>query len=95
VIEDFSAGYYRIMLDVQERDGKPTIARDLYRVIEEVVYHDSMSPVRMRVGLGPGESFSVKSENGMPADVLTLPESRIKSTGVSNVYIVKPRYNHG
>jgi len=94
MIEDFSGGYYRKVMDVQEYDDGPVIERELYDFIHSEVYTDPTAPVMMRIGLDPGKVFSVDSETVMPRDVLAVPPHLANETGETNVFILKSEYTN-
>ena len=95
MIEDFSSGYYRATLNVQEYDDGPVIEQRLYDFINRRLYLDSDLPVRMRVGLDAGPIFEVGAESAVPRDVLAIPEEIAPDSDVSNVFIVKPSNYYG
>jgi len=92
MIEDFSSGYYRATLDVQEYDDGPVIEQGLYDFINRKLYLDSDVPVMMRVGLDAGATFEVDAETAIPRDVLALPQELAPDTGDSSVFVLKSQY---
>jgi hypothetical protein len=92
MIEDFSSGYYRMMMNVQEYDDGPAIQDELYEFINKEIYLDSTSPVMMRVGLDAGQTFPVSAERSIPRDVLALPEELVDETGQSSIFVLKSEY---
>lgn len=95
MIEDFSSGYYRATMDVQEYDDGPVIERRLYDFINRKLYVDSDMPIRMRVGLDAGATFEVGSESAIPRDVLALPQELCPDERQASVFVVKPEYHYG
>jgi len=92
MIEDFSSGYYRATMNVQEYDDGPVIEQGLYDFINRKLYLDSDVPVMMRVGLDAGVTFEVDAESAIPQDVLALPEELVPSEDESNVFVLKAQY---
>lgn len=92
MIEDFSAGYYRAVMDIQEYDDGPAIQKSLYDFINRELYLDSTTPVMMRVGLDAGVTFEVDAEGAIPRDVLALPPELCSDTGESNIFVLKGDY---
>jgi len=93
MIEDFSSGYYRATMDVQEYDDGPVIERGLYDFINRKLYLNSEAPVMMRVGLDAGATFEVDAETAIPRDVLALPrELCSRADGERNVFVLKSEY---
>lgn len=92
MIEDFSSGYYRAVMDVQEYDDGPVIDTGLYDFINRELYVDTNAPVRMRVGLDAGETFEVGAEGAIPRDVLAVPEELVPNERTSNVFVLKGEY---
>lgn len=96
MLEEFSGGYYRARMTVQPLDRGPTIERGLYDLISKQVYAQTDAPVTMRLKLDVGPSFQPSAENGVPTDVLGLPEKMLDAAGVHpsaenvNVFIYKP-----
>ena len=92
MIEDWSGGYYRSRMRVTPYEDGPVIAQDVYNFINEELFVDSSAPVMMRLGLDAGELFDVKAENGIPRDLLALPEELFETTGPKNVFVLKSEY---
>jgi len=92
MIEDFSSGYYRATMDVQEYDDGPVIERGLYDFINRKLYLNSEAPVMMRVGLDAGATFEVDAETAIPRDVLALPPELCSGTGEDSVFVLKSQY---
>ncbi len=92
MIEEFSSGYYRATMDVQEYEDGPVIERGLYDFINRKLYVDSDAPVMMRVGLDAGATFEVDAENDIPRDVLALPRELCSADGEENVFVLKAQY---
>lgn len=95
MIEDFSSGYYRAMMDVQEYEDGPVIEQSLYDFINRRLYVDSNAPIRMRVGLDAGATFEVNTETAIPRDVLALPQELCPDEREANVFVLKPEYYYG
>jgi hypothetical protein len=92
MIEDFSSGYYRATMDVQEYDHGPVIERGLYDFINRKLYVDSDVPVMMRVGLDASATFEVDAEAAIPQDVLALPPELVPDEDTSSVFVLKADY---
>jgi len=92
MIEEFSSGYYRATMNVQEYEDGPVIERSLYDFINRKLYVGSDVPVMMRVGLDAGETFAVGAESAIPRDVLALPQELCSDENESNVFVLKPEY---
>lgn len=92
MLEDWSGGYYRSRMKVQEYDDGPAIERGLYDFINRELYVDTNSPVMMRLGLDADECFNVKAENAIPRDVLALPQDFFNQSGMRNVFVLKSQY---
>lgn len=92
MIEDFSGGYYRVTMDVQEYEKGPVIEQGLYDFIDEELYSLEDVPVMMRMGLDAGPVFGVESESAVPRDVLALPQEMIDESGTTNVFVLKANY---
>jgi len=95
MIEDFSSGYYRTTMDVQEYNHGPVIEQGFYDFINRKLYVDSDLPIRMRVGLDAGATFEVDAENAIPRDVLALPPEICPDEREASVFVVKPEYYYG
>lgn len=95
MFEEFSSGYYRATMNVQEYEDGPIIEQGLYDFINRNLYLDSDRPVTMRLGLDASASFTVGAESAVPRDVLALPASMTDDTGRKNVFLVKPEYYYG
>lgn len=92
MLEEFSSGYYRSEMRVQEYDDGPVIEQQVYDFINRRLYADSTLPVMMRLGLDAGEKFAVKAESAVPKDVLALPQEMFDSRGMQSVFVLKPDY---
>lgn len=92
MIEDFSSGYYRTSLNVQEYDDGPVIEQRLYDFINKRLYMGSDMPVTMRLGFDGGPHFVVDSEAAVPQDILALPPEMITEIGKSSVFVLKAEY---
>lgn len=96
MLEDFSGGYYRAQMSVQPVDRGPIIERGLYDIISRRIYDTTDAPVTMRLGLDAGPRFTPVAENGVPTDVIGLPDSVISDADVhpsddnANVFLLKP-----
>lgn len=92
MIEDFSDGYYRTILDVESYDDGPVIGPDLYDYIDSVLYANSDNPVTMRLDLSPSPNFVVSYEGSVPTGMLAMPSEMFGEAGATQVFIVKPGY---
>jgi hypothetical protein len=92
-MEDFSSGYYRTRMNVQNYDDGPVIERQLYEFINSELYDRSSQDVMMRVGLDATPLFTVSSEAAVPRDVLALPEEMGLESGLHNVFVLKSEYS--
>jgi len=92
MIEDFSAGYYRTQMRVQEYEDGPVIQQDVYDFINRTLYLDSTKPVMMRLSLDAGDKFVVEAENAIPQDVLALPSKYIDERGMTDIFVLKSDY---
>jgi hypothetical protein len=92
MIEDFSGGYYRATMDVQEYSDGPVIEQTLYSFINDELHSDEDAPVMMRTGLDAGAVFEVNAESAVPRDVLALPEHLLDESGETNVFVLKSSY---
>jgi hypothetical protein len=90
MLEDFSSGYYRSEMRVQEYDDGPVIEQQVYDFINRNIYMDSSVPVMMRLGLDAGERFKVKAESAVPKDVLALPKELFDTQGMQSIFVLKP-----
>lgn len=89
MIENFSEGYYRTLLNVQEYEDGPVIERNFYDYIDDYLYAGTDAPIMMRVGFEPGRHFDVHAESAVPRDTLALPPNMIDSRGEKNVFVLK------
>lgn len=96
MLEEFSSGYYRAQMSIQPVDRGPVIERGLYDLIARRIYDTTDAPVTMRLGLDAGPRFTPVAENGVPTDVIGLPESLLIEADVhpgddnANVFLLKP-----
>lgn len=96
MLEQFSGGYYRANMVVQQFAEGPAIERGLYDLIDRKVYDTTTAPITMRLGLDSGPRFTPVPENAMPTDVIGVPESILSEAGVHpaddsvNVFVLKP-----
>jgi hypothetical protein len=96
MLEEFSGGYYRVQMSVQEVERGPVIERGLYDLIARRIYDTTDAPVTVRLGLDAGPRFTPTAENGVPTNVIGLPKSLLTEAGVHpgdnsvNVFVLKP-----
>lgn len=97
MLEEFSAGYFRAKMSVQPVDRGPVIERGLYELINRDIYHTTDAPITMRLGLNSGPRFTPTAENGVPTNVLGVPQGLLDESGVhpgqerTNVFVLKPK----
>ena len=96
MIREFSGGYYRAEMDVQPVDRGPIIDPGLFYLLNERIYEDSDSLPVMRLTLNRGPHFVPEPENGVPTNVIGLPEDIIDAsqdgsvTESANIFVLKP-----
>lgn len=88
MIEDFSGGYYRASMNVQEYDDGPIIERELYRFIQHRLLGGA-EDVIVRVGLDCSEHFRVGYENAVPRETLAVPNTIHEPSASVDVFILK------
>lgn len=98
MLNEFSDGYYRAQMNIQEVERGPVIERGLYELIARRIYDTTNAPITMRLGMDRGTRFTPVAENGVPTDVLGLPAPLIDESGVhpgtdaANVFVLKPAH---
>ena len=100
MIEQFSSGYYKTSLTVQEYSDGPTVSNQLYTFIKRNIYQQTDAPPLFKMGLDSGAYFTVNGENSIPSDVIALPEEWIIDFDITennktiDIFICKPEFSH-
>jgi hypothetical protein len=96
MLEEFSSGYYRAKMSVQQVERGPIIDRGLYDLLSREMYDTTDAPVTMRLGLGTGAHFTPVAENGVPTNVIGLPKGLLEDSNIhpaddnANIFVLKP-----
>lgn len=88
MIDDFSAGYRRMTMNVQSYNDGPVIQTGLHDFINYELVESNNSGVVMRLGLDASAHFRVGAESAVPTDVLALPDEMFETDGIQDVFIV-------
>ena len=94
IFENFSAGYYRTEMTIEEYDDGPVIEQSLYDFIKNQLYQNIDTAPVFKLGLNTGAHFTPSIESGIPVDVLAVPtswvdtEDRLRDS--QNVFVLKP-----
>lgn len=99
MMEEFSGGYYKTEMTVQEYSQGPVIENGLYDYINRKIYAQTNAPITLRVGMDKGPYFPVESEAAVPTDVLALPKEwmddmMINASDPKSVFILKPAFSY-
>jgi len=98
ILEDFSAGYYKLEMFIEPYENGPVITHDLYDYIQTELYNQTDVAPLCTLSFDGSPHFDITSEAGMPLSTMGIPESWFSDLDINrnhekeSVFIVKPKY---